>query len=119
MRGTGSHVRIAIGGAYLDEVQVPQARPDVPGCRSFISFPAHRHQARIEEDHVLVSTQAAPVAKLFADGVLPPIGGPAVMVTVGGHQLGQCLLEAVETGDATPLDTTIVLRFHPTGEGGP
>jgi hypothetical protein len=113
-----SHVRIAIGGDCLDEVRIRQARWDVPGSVSYPSFPAHRHRARIEGYHVLVTTQAAAVVKLFADGVLPAIGVRAVTVTVGSHQLGPCLLEAVETGDATPIDTTIALRFLRVGEGG-
>jgi hypothetical protein len=113
-----SHVRIALGGKYLDEVRIPQARWDVPGSVSCLSFPAHRHRARIEGYHVVVTTQAAAVVKLFADGVLPPIGVRAVTVTVGSHQLGPCLLEAVETGDATPIDAKIALRFRRVGECG-
>jgi hypothetical protein len=61
----------------------------------------------------------AAAVQLFAEGVLPPIGAHAVTVTVGRHQLGPCLLEAVETGGATPIGTTIVLRFRCAGAGGP
>ena len=113
------HVRVAIGSRYLDEVRIRQGRSDVRGSVSFLSFPVHRHSARIEGYHVSVTTQAATAVKLLAEGVLPPIGAHAVTVTVGGHQLGPCLLEAVETGDATPIGTTIVLRFRCAGAGGP
>jgi hypothetical protein len=114
-----SQVRIAIGGRYLDEVRTPLARSDVPGCASFLSFPAHRHAARVEAGQVLVSAQAQTVVKLFADGVLPPIGGRAVTLTVGRRQLGPCLLDAVEAGGASRLETTVVLHFHRAIEGGP
>ncbi len=111
----GGHVRIAIGGRYLDEVRIRQARTDMPGTLSSLSFPAHRHQASVEADHLVVSTQAAAVVQLFAEGVLVPIGGTAVTVQIGGQEFGPCLLEAVETDAASPLDTTILLRFRRAG----
>jgi hypothetical protein len=110
-------VRIAIAGRYLDEVQIQQARRDVPGSVSYLSFPAHRHLARVEEDRVTVLTQAATVVTLFADRVLPPIGGRAVTLKIGSLELGPCLLETIETGDTSPLDNTIVLHFRRTDEG--
>lgn len=94
-----------------------QTRTDMAGTLSTLSFPAHRHRASVEADHLIVSTQAATVVQLFAEGVLVPIGGPAVTVQIGGQKLGPCLLEAVETDGASPLDTRIVLRFR--HEGGP
>lgn len=108
-------VRIAIGGRWLDEVRIRQARTDMAGTWSYFSFPAHRHRASVEPDHLLVSTQAATALQLFAEGTLVPIGGPAVTVQIGGQELGPCLLEAVETDDASPLDTTIILRFRREG----
>jgi hypothetical protein len=111
----GDHVRIAIGGRCLDEVRIRQARTDVPGTLSSLSFPAHRHQASIEPDHLVVSTQAATVVQLFAEGVLVPIGGPAVTVQIGGQEFGPCLLETVRSEGARPFDTTIVLRFRRAG----
>jgi hypothetical protein len=85
------------------------------GTLSFLAFPAHRHGASIEPDHLVVSTQAATVVQLFAEGVLAPIGGPAVTVQIGGQEFGLCLLEAVETDGASRLDTTIILRFRRAG----
>ena len=85
------------------------------GPLSYLSFPAHRHRASVEPDHLVVSTQAATVVQLFAEGVLVPIGGPAVTVRIGGQEFGPCLLEAVETDGASPLDTTIILRFRRAG----
>lgn len=114
----GGHVRIAIGGRCLDEVRIRQTRSDMAGSLSSLSFPAHRHQASVEPDHLGVSTQAATVVQLFAKGVLVPIGGPGVTVQIGGQKFGPCLLETVETDGASPLDTTIILRFRRAG-GGP
>jgi hypothetical protein len=111
----GGHVRIAIGGRCLDEVRIRQARADVPGSLSYLSFPAHRHRASVEPDHLVVSTQAATVVQLFAEGILVPIGGPAVRVQIGGQEFGPCLLEAVETDGPSPFDTTIILRFRRAG----
>jgi hypothetical protein len=85
------------------------------GSLSCLSFPAHRHRASVEPDHLVVSTQAATVVQLFAEGVLVPIGGPAMTVQIGGKDFGPCLLEAVETDGASPLDTTIILRFRRAG----
>jgi len=111
----GDHVRIAIGGRCLDEVRIRQARTDLPGTLSYLCFPAHRHQASIEPDHLVVSTQAATVVQLFAEGVLVPIGGPAVMVQIGGQEFEGCLLEAVEIDGASPLNTRIILPFRRAG----
>jgi hypothetical protein len=101
-------VRIAIGGRYLDEVQI---RQNLPGT-SYVSFPAHRHLARVEDDLVTVSTQGATAVKLFADGVLPPVGGGAVTVAIGGRELGLCHLDAVETCETRSFELGIVLRFR-------
>jgi len=109
------HVRIAIGGRCLDEVRIRQTRTDMAGTLSYLSFPAHRHRASVEPDHLIVSTQAATVVQLFAEGVLVPMGGPAVTVQIGGQEFGPCLLEAVETDGASPLDTTIILHFRRAG----
>jgi hypothetical protein len=109
------HAPIAIGGRCLDEVRIRQTRTDMAGTLSFLAFPTHRHRGSIEPDHLVVSTQAATVVQLFAEGVLAPIGGPAVTVRFGGQEFGPCLLEAVETDAASPLDTTILLRFRRAG----
>jgi hypothetical protein len=98
----GSLVRIAIGGRYLDEVQI---RLDLPDSLSHLSFPANRHRGRVEEDRVTVFTQGPTGVKLFADGVLPPIGGGAVTVAIGGREFGPCHLEAVETARPDPSST--------------
>ena len=102
-------VRIAIGGRYLDEVQI---RLDLPDSLSHLSFPANRHRGRVEEDRVNVFTQGPTAVKLFADGVLPPVGRGAVTVAIGGWELGPCHLEAVETCETRSFEHGIVLRFR-------
>ncbi|MHB1712991.1 MAG: hypothetical protein ACYCV7_16630 [Acidimicrobiales bacterium] len=111
----GGHVQIAIGGRRLDEVSICQNRTDVADTLSYLSFPAHRHRASVEPDHLVVSTQAVMVVQLFAEGVLAPIGGPAVTVQIGSKEFGPCLLEAVETDYVNILHTTTILRFRRTG----
>ena len=110
------HAPIAIGGRCLDEVRIRQSRTDLANTLSYLSFPAHRHGASVEPDHLVVSTQAATVVQLFAEGVLAPIGGPAVTVQIGGQEFGPCVLDSVETDGASPFDTTIILRFRRAGE---
>ncbi len=111
----GGHILIAIGGRHLDEVRIRQNRTDMAGTLSFLSFPAHRHWASVEPDHLVVSTQAATVVQLFAESVLAPMGGPSVTVQIGSKEFGTCMLEAVETDGVNTLDTTIILRFRRTG----
>ena len=85
------------------------------GSLSYLSFPAQHHRASVEPDHLVVSTQAATVVQLFAEGVLAPVCGPAVTVQIGGQELEPCLLEAVETDGASFLHTTTILRFRRGG----
>jgi len=85
-------------------------RLDLPDSLSQLSFPANRHRGRVEEDRVTVFTQGPTAVKLFADGVLPPVGGGAVTVAIGGREFGPCHLEAVETCETTSFEHGIVLR---------
>lgn len=105
----GGLVRIAIGGRYLDEVQI---RLDLLDSLSHLSFPANRHRGRVEEDRVTVFTQGPTAVNLFADGVLPPVGRGAVTVAIGGREFGPCHPEAVETCETRSFEFGIVLRFR-------
>lgn len=109
----GDHLRIAIGGRWLDDVRIRLlTRMDMANTVSYLSYPAQRHRASAEPDHLVVSTQAATLVQLFAEGVLVPIGGPAVTVQNGGQELGPCVLEAVAADETSPSGTTITLRFR-------
>ena len=105
------HPRIAIGGQYLDEVRIRCAERH-PYPLSYLTFPAHRHWARVEDKRVTVCAQAAVVVQLFADGILPAVDGRDVVIEVDGDKIGPCLLEAVESGERNGLDDIIVLRFQ-------
>ena len=59
-----------------------------------------------------VFTQGPTAVKLFADGVLPPIGGGTVTVAIGGREFGPCHLDAVETCETRSFELGIVLRFR-------
>jgi len=105
------HPRIAIGSQYLDEVRIRCAERH-PYSVSYLTFPAHRHWARVEGERVTVCAQAAAVVQLFADGILPAVGARDVVIEVDGDKIGPCLLEAVESGERNGLDDIIVLRFQ-------
>jgi hypothetical protein len=105
----GGLVRIAIGSRYLDRVQI---RLDLPDSLSHLSFPANRHRGRVEEDRVSVFTQGPTAVKLFADGVLPPVGRGAVTVAIDCREFGPCQLEAVEICETRSFELGIVLRFR-------
>ncbi len=111
-RPTAGGVRIAIGGRYLDEVRIRQAGRHTAPAVAYLSFPAERHWAHIDGDGVTISAQAQSVVMLFADGVLPSLGGGVVTVEVGGRRLGPCTLESVESGAISAVDDLIVLRFR-------
>ncbi|TMK42843.1 MAG: hypothetical protein E6G66_16090 [Actinobacteria bacterium] len=59
-----------------------------------------------------VFTQGPTAVKLFADGVLPPVGRGAVTVAIGSREFGPCHLEAVETCETRSFELGIVLRFR-------
>jgi hypothetical protein len=101
--------RIAIRGQYLDEVRIRCAERH-PYPVSYLTFPVHRHWARVGGEPVTVC--AAAVVQLFADGILPAVGGGDVVIEVDGDKIGPCLLEAVESGEQKALDVIIVLRFQ-------
>ena len=108
----GDHLRIAIGGRYLDEVQIRLAKSHAPNTRSDLSFPAHRHATSIDQDQLVVATQAATAVKLFSEGVLQPIGGIAVTVRIGSEDCGLWLLDSVEADRESSSDIEILLRFR-------
>jgi hypothetical protein len=112
-------VRIALGGIYLEEVQIRHAMPYQPGYVSYLSFPANRHWASVTKERVTVSAQAPSVVQLYATGILPPIGSRAIALEVDGKPLGDWVLDSVESGATSAVDDMIVLHFHEVPEGTP
>lgn len=96
--------RIAIGGAFLDDVRIEQ------GPSTLLGFPVHRHRAALAEDGTVTVFAMMPTAlQLLADGRLPRIGGGAVEVAIGGRALGPMVLTAVRS--AGESHDTAVLVF--------
>lgn len=104
--------RIAIGGVFLDEVRVRLDRT------SSLSYPYARHSGAVAEDGTATVHAMMPAAlQLFAEGRLPPVGGPAVDVDVGGRALGPMVL--VEVRSAGERHDVATLVFKPrTSSGG-
>jgi hypothetical protein len=100
--------RIAIGGKYLDEVQIAQRR------NAYVSFPVERHRGVIGDDGAVTVYAMMPAAlQLFADGCLPRVGGVPVEVVVGGRKLGPMVLSELRCGgDNCHHDIAILVFRH-------
>jgi hypothetical protein len=71
--------RVAIGGKFLDEVQISQ------GGNTSLSFPVDRHRGVVGDDGTATVYAMMPSAlKLFAEGRLPCVGGDPVEVAGAG-----------------------------------
>lgn len=100
--------RIAIGGQFLDEVQLPMA------SRMSLLFPRKRHTAMLGEGGTLTLRTPMPVAVvLLADGVLPPKGGAPVEVLVHGENLGPMVLREVSCSGDGGRESIAALVFEP------
>jgi hypothetical protein len=104
--------RIAIGGSFLDEMRI---RLD---ATSYLLFPVEQHRGVVNADGVAtVHAKMPTVVQLFAEGRLPPIGGPPVGVMVGGRQLGPMVLTEVRCAGAFGHNDVAVLVFRPANAG--
>jgi len=75
--------RIAIGGRFLDEVQIRMT------ATSYLSFPVESHRGTVDGNGIATIHAKMPtVVQLFAEGRLPPVGGTPVEVMVRGQKLG-------------------------------
>lgn len=100
--------RVAIGGKFLDEVQISQS-----GTTS-VSFPADRHRGVLGDDGSATVYAMMPSAlKLFAEGRLPRIGGDAIEVVIGGRKLAPMVLTDVRCGGESFRYDIAVLVFRP------
>jgi hypothetical protein len=95
----------------LGEVQIRCAIQRSPGTISSIAFPKSRHSALTFDSGIEITAQAATVAKLFADGDLPPIRKQVVNLTIDEKFLGKHVLIALEIGEGV-VDKPVVLRFE-------
>lgn len=106
--------RIAIGGKFLDEVQISE------GGNMSLSFPVDRHRGVVDDNGTATVYAMMPSAlKLFAEGRLPRVSGDAVEVAIGGRKLGPMVLAAVSCGGENYQYDIAVLVFRRAGaEGG-
>jgi hypothetical protein len=111
-RSTDKGPRIAIGGYRLDEVSIRHAVQMNPPYVSSTIYPCSRHSARVDGDQIVISAQASTVAKLFADGRLPPIRKASVEIAIDGQSYGLHVLLAVEQGAWDAVDHPLVLKFE-------
>jgi hypothetical protein len=100
--------RIAIGGKFLDEVQIRQS------MTSYVSFPVGRHRGVINDDGTATVYAKMPSAlQLFAEGCLPRVRGDAVEITIGGRKLGLMVLSQLFCGGENHSNDIAVLVFQP------
>jgi hypothetical protein len=106
--------RVAIGGKYLDEVQISQ------GGNTSLSFPVERHRGVVDGNGTATVYAMMPSAlQLFAEGRLTRVGGDPVEVAVGGRKLGPMVLTEVRCGGENYRHDIAVLVFrHAGAEGG-
>ena len=104
--------RIAIGGKFLDEVQIAQGR------NTYLSFPVERHRGVIGDDGAVTVHAMMPSAlQLFADGRLPRVGGAPVEVVVGGRKLGPMVLSELHCGGENYHHDVAILVFKHASTG--
>ncbi len=99
--------RVAIGGKFLDEVQISQ------GGNTSLSFPVDRHRGVVAENGTATVYAMMPSAlKLFAEGRLTRVGGAPVEVAIGGRKLGPMVLTEVLCGGENYRHDIAVLVFR-------
>lgn len=102
--------RVAIGGKFLDEVKISQ------GGNTSLSFPVDRHSGVVDDNGTATVYAMMPSAlKLFAEGLLPRVGGEPVEVAIGGRKLGPMVLTEVHCGGESYRHDIAVLVFRRAG----
>lgn len=98
--------RIAIGDAFLDEVQISR------GGNALLSFPPERHRGVLEEGGgATIYTMMPSALQLLADGRLPGVGRGPIEVVIGGRSFGPMVLAKVHcSGD---WHDVAILVFRP------
>jgi len=100
--------RVAIAGQFLDEVRIRLSPTQAVG------FGVESHHGVVTADGGATVHAKIPAAlQLFADGRLPPIGGPPVAVAIGGRELGPLVLASVSCGGDGGRYDVAVLEFRP------
>jgi hypothetical protein len=100
--------RVAIGGKFLDEVRIRL------NASSYVSFPVSEHSGSIGADGTATVRARMPTAlQLFAEGLLPRVGGDPVELVIGGRSTGAMVLSDVVSGGEYGRHDIAVLVFRP------
>lgn len=104
--------RVAIGGKFLDEARIRLT--GTPGTIALLGFPLKHHSGTISDDAtVTVCTKMPTAVALLAEGVLPPIGGASVTLTVQGKKLNAMVLSEIRCDENGGHHDIAVLVFKP------
>lgn len=104
--------RVAIDGSFLDETRIRLT--GTSGTVSLLGFPLQHHWATVGEDgSVTVHTKVPTALALLAEGVLPPIRGAAVALTVQGKKLDAMTLSEIRVASNGGYNDVAVLVFKP------
>ena len=100
--------RVAIGGKFLDETQIRTT------ATSYLSFPVEAHRGAVDEDgSVTVRTKMPTAVAVLAEGVLPPIGGGSVRLTVQGKKIDAMVLSEIRCDANGGHNDIAILVFKP------
>lgn len=104
--------RVAVGGQFLDETRIRLT--GTPGTISLLSFPLKHHWGTVSDDGtVTVHTKMPTAVALLAEGVLPPIGGGSVSLTVQGKKLDPMVLSEIRCDANGGHNDIAILIFKP------
>ncbi len=104
--------RVAIGGKFLDEARIRLT--GTPGAIALLGFPLKHHWGTVSDDGtVTVYTKMPTAVALLAEGVLPPIGGASVALTVQGKKLDAMVLSEIRCDANGGHNDIAILIFKP------
>lgn len=100
--------RVAISGRFLDETYIRTTGT------SSLGFPVEAHRGTVGEDGtVTVRTMMPTAVALFAEGVLPPIGGGSVALTVQGKELAAMVVSELRCDVNGGHNDIAIIVFKP------
>ncbi len=110
--------RVAIGGKFLDEARIRLT--GTPGTIALLGFPLKHHWGTVSGDgSVIVHTKMPTAVALLAEGVLPPVGGASVGLTVQGKKLDAMVLSEIRCDANGGHNDIAILVFKPAASATP
>ncbi len=102
--------RVAIGGRFLDETTIRLGGTSRGAM--LLSYPVECHRATVSDDGTVTVHATMPTAvALFDEGVLPPMGGASVELTVLGRKFDAMVLSALGCRSGHGDRDTAILVF--------